>query len=282
MNELDHLEIRSDDADVASGDETSSGGRSSNALWFVLAGLLIGLAAAAAWWWWPRGAGEATVAEDEAPGIAEPADEWAPVEEDAAFDPDLPPLEESDPFVRELVGTLSSHPNVAAWLATDGLVDRVTKAVSNVAYDEDPASHLPFLRPSGRFSVNTGEEGAVVIDPASYARYDLLADVVVSLDTEGSVAIYRKLLPLFEASYQELGMPGDFRDALRRAIAKVLETPILPGEIAVREETLAYRYQDAELEALSPAQKLLLRSGSRNVARVKAKVREIADAAGLL
>src|SRR4051794_19899788 len=34
----------------------------------------------------------------------------------------LPPLDDTDPIVRELVGRLSSHPQIAAWLATKGLI----------------------------------------------------------------------------------------------------------------------------------------------------------------
>ena len=277
MNELDDLQIRSDDESNG----RTRAGRPSAGLWLVLAGLVVG-AGVAAWLWWPRGGDRATAAADDPTPAGERASTWEPVEEEGVIDPDLPPLGESDPLVRELVGTLSSHPNVAVWLVNDRLVDRFTSVVTNVAFDEDPRSHVPFLRPSGRFAVDLGEEGSVVIDQDSYARYDLVCDVIASLDTEGSVELYRKLLPLFQASYRELGMPGDFQEALRRAVSKVLETPVVPGELAVREETLAYRYQDPELEALAPAQKLLLRAGPRNVARVKTKVREIADAAGLL
>src|SRR5687767_3445950 len=34
----------------------------------------------------------------------------------------LPPLDETDALVRELVGRLSSYPVIAAWLTTDGLI----------------------------------------------------------------------------------------------------------------------------------------------------------------
>ncbi|HVS14285.1 MAG TPA: DUF3014 domain-containing protein [Thermoanaerobaculia bacterium] len=281
MNELDHLDIRSEDE---TGHEPGeAGGRRSGALWFALAGVLLIGAGVAAWLWWPRSGPTTPAPGDQQAAAAAQPDEWEPVaEEDVEPDPELPPLPESDPLVRALVSALSSHPNLAAWLANDQLVDRFTRVVANVAFDEDPRSHLPFLRPSGAFSASAGEEGVLVVDRASFARYDLVCDAIVSLDTEGSAKLYRRLLPLFQASYQELGMPGDFRDALRHAVAKVLETPSVPGDLAVRRETLAFRYQDPELEALAPLQKLLLRTGPRNAVRVKAKVREIAAAADLL
>src|SRR5262245_22726191 len=52
---------------------------------------------------------------------------------------DLPLLDKTDALVRELVGKLSSHPQVAAWLATDDLIRRFTVAVLNVAEGNTPA-----------------------------------------------------------------------------------------------------------------------------------------------
>jgi hypothetical protein len=49
----------------------------------------------------------------------------------------------------------------------------------------------------------------------------------------------------------------------------------------VHQEVLAFHYADPDLEALSPAQKALLRTGEQNVARIQAKVRRLADALGL-
>ena len=39
---------------------------------------------------------------------------------------DLPPLNETDAVVRELVKKVSSHPSIAAWLATDDLIRHFT------------------------------------------------------------------------------------------------------------------------------------------------------------
>src|SRR5262245_25558967 len=39
---------------------------------------------------------------------------------------DLPPLDASDALVRQLVAQLSSHPRVAAWLATDNRIRNFT------------------------------------------------------------------------------------------------------------------------------------------------------------
>src|SRR5687767_5445661 len=39
---------------------------------------------------------------------------------------ELPPLDATDELVRSLVRTLSSHPRIAAWLTTDGLIRNFT------------------------------------------------------------------------------------------------------------------------------------------------------------
>src|SRR5262245_35319371 len=63
----------------------------------------------------------------------------------------VPPLDESDAVVRELVRKLSSHPAVAAWLLTNGLIRNFTVTVANVAEGVTPAKHLRALRPSSSF-----------------------------------------------------------------------------------------------------------------------------------
>src|SRR5262249_9068949 len=66
---------------------------------------------------------------------------------------DLPPLDESDGVVADLVRKLSSHPQVAAWLTTRGLVRNFTVVVSNIAEGQTPAKWLPPLRPVGPYRV---------------------------------------------------------------------------------------------------------------------------------
>ena len=54
----------------------------------------------------------------------------------------MPPLGESDPVVRLLVQSISTHPRVLAWLATDGLIRNFTVVVGNIADGRTPARHL--------------------------------------------------------------------------------------------------------------------------------------------
>ena len=113
----------------------------------------------------------------------------------AAAEPiDVPRLDESDSLVRELVRKLSSHPGVAAWLATDGLIRNFTVVVANIAEGRTPAGHLRAVAPSGSFRIIERNEEQF-IDPRSYARYDRIADAVASIDAAGSARLYSALKP---------------------------------------------------------------------------------------
>ena len=116
------------------------------------------------------------------------------------------PLDESDGLVRDLLPTLTGHPRLATWLVTEDLVRRFVVAVDNAADGSNPARHVPFLRPGSRIETREDDSGQRV-DPASYRRYDELARIVASLDVEGAAEIYRRLEPLMNAAYEELGYP---------------------------------------------------------------------------
>jgi hypothetical protein len=164
---------------------------------------------------------------------------------------------------------------------TDDLVRRAVKVVGNVAWGEDPATHVPFLKPGAPFRAQRSAEGETV-DPRSYQRYDLAVDVFTSIDTPGAVALYRRMHPLLSQAYGELGYPGTWDEAMRNAVRVVLATPRLEDPPQVTLGVATYRYADPELEALAPAQKMVLRSGPRNAERLRAKVRELATAAGVV
>jgi hypothetical protein len=197
------------------------------------------------------------------------------------MDVELPPLDQSDLIVRKLVSGLSSHPTVAAWLATDGLIRNFTVVVSNIAEDDRPAVHVARLRPAGRFEV-VERNGKLVIDPRSYQRYNQLTAAIQSIDPDGAARLYATLKPLIEQAHRDLGYGNTSFDAtLERAIAKLLATPALRDPVAVVPKGIGYGYEDARIEALTPAQKHLLRFGPNNVQVVKQALRNIAVALGI-
>jgi hypothetical protein len=184
-------------------------------------------------------------------------------------------LKTSDLPVRELAGELSSHPQLVPWLKNEDLLRRFTAAVDNTADGTSPDTHFEFLRPKEPFKV-IERDGNIFIDPACYRRYDLVAEVFVSLKTESAIALYRELRPLINEAYREIAPPGkDFQETLLKTIDELLEVPVLDGEIPVEEKVVTYTYADERLEALSKAQRHLLRTGPDNVRMIQAKLRDI-------
>lgn len=194
----------------------------------------------------------------------------------------VPPLAESDPLVRELVSKLSSHPRVAAWLTTEGLIRNFTVVVANISEGRSPSTHLRSVAPSGPFRVVPRGAGEFV-DSRAYQRYDTLADAVASLDAAGSAQLYATLKPRINEASAELGYgEGSFDRMLEKAIVSLLSTPIPSGEVAVHPRgAVGYSYADEGLESLTAAQKHLVRMGPRNARMVKEKLREIAVALGI-
>ncbi len=194
---------------------------------------------------------------------------------------ELPPLVLTDPLVRELLGKLSSSPTLAVWLASDGLIRAFAVSVENVADGISPAKHVRALAPRAPFRTQS-EGGTVTIDARSYARYDGIANAAASMDPAGLARVYSMLKPRLVEAYRELGHPeGELDVAVERAIVHLLQTPVVEEPIALRPRVLSFRYDREDLEALSPAQKQLLRMGPRNVKLIQEQLRALARELGI-
>jgi hypothetical protein len=190
-------------------------------------------------------------------------------------------LSESDQAVREFAAALSTNPEFAKWLLTKDLIRKLVVAVDNVANGLSPKPHIDFFSPSGQFRVVRTKEG-MLVDEASYSRYDPVVGVVLSVDAAAAVRLYRAVKPLLREAYSDLGYPGvDFEDTLVRAMAELLETPVVEGPVVLEKKILSYAMTDETLEALSPAQKQLFRMGPKRVRAVHGKIRELAAALGI-
>jgi len=224
------------------------------------------------------------------PAPAPPAAASKPAETEVAVQPlgrdaeriAVPPLDESDAVVRELVRKITSHPRVLAWLATNGLIRNFAVVVENVAAGVTPAKQLRVLRPASSFVVVT-RNGQLFIDPRSYQRYDAIADAVASIDPPGASRLYATLKPRIGEAYAQLGQPASsFDGALERAIVALLQTPVVDGPVRVESKGgTSYRYADPSLEGLTAAQRHLLRTGPRNVRMIQSGLRQLAIALGI-
>lgn len=193
----------------------------------------------------------------------------------------VPPLDETDALVRRLVRELSSHPQVAAWLATEDRIRNFTVVVANIAEGKTPAALLRPLGPSSGFRVIERSDD-LYLDPRTYERYAGLADAVASIDPAGGARLYATLKPRIEEAHRDLGyLDTPFDRMLERAIVLLLKTPVEEGPVRVEPRGIVYGFADADLEELTAAQKQLLRMGPRNARVVQRKLRDIALALGI-
>lgn len=193
----------------------------------------------------------------------------------------VPPLDESDSVVSELIRQLSSHPRVTAWLATKGLIRNFTAVVTNIAEGRTPGKLVPTLRPASAFSV-IERGGSTYVNPKSYERYTGLAEAVASVDPAGAARVYATLKPRIGEAYRDLGLQEPLFDhTLERAIVLLLRTPVPDDPIALKPKGIGYAFADPRLENLTAAQKQLLRTGAENARSIQRSLRAIALAIGI-
>jgi Protein of unknown function (DUF3014) len=192
----------------------------------------------------------------------------------------LPPLDQSDALVRQLVGALSRQPALTAWLATGNLIRTFAAAVENASLGASPSPNLRFLQPRDPYRAieRSGPGGRELVpDPASYRRYDLVTAVFTSIDPQAAADVYRRLRGLVQEAFAELGYPDQsFDSALAAAFETVLATPIPDTAPVLERHVNSYRYADPDLEELAPVQKHLLRMGPDHARSVKAQIRALA------
>jgi hypothetical protein len=193
---------------------------------------------------------------------------------------ELPPLDSSDSFFRDLVGVLSRHPLLARLLATDGLVRGAVLSVEQIGDGRTPATPLAALRPPTRLAIVGTDSGP--IDPRSYARWDSATSALTSINPAEAAQLYVNLKPLFDAAYAELGHPdGNFDTAIARAIDVLVATPTIDTAPVLLRRPGYYEHTDGTLRALRPVQKQLLLTGPEAQARLISWLRQLADSLDL-
>lgn len=257
--------------------------------------LVIVLALAAGGWWWRQGqsprvpvpapaamappapAAPTAAAPGELPGFAPPL---------AEPPPSLPALVDSDAFAWQRLADLLGAARVGQWLVGEGLVRRMVATVDNLGREQAPASRWPIHPTAGRFTVQE-EGGRLTIAPANAARYQGFVAFAESAPLDGTLALYVQLYPLLQAAYEELGFPGQsFQRRLVAVIDLLLATPEVAGPLALHLTPVAgevaslrpwvrYELADAHLQQLASGQKMLLRMGPDNAARLKALLRAL-------
>jgi len=190
-------------------------------------------------------------------------------------------LKGSDDPVRNLAAELSSHATLSQWLKSGDLVRKFVAAVDNIANGESPRSHIAFFKLEDSFDV-MADGSRMSIDPESYRRFNVVADVFSSLNSDTAVRLFWQLKPVLQEAYRDLGYPNrDFKDTLTQAILEMLKVPVIDDRIEVIKEVVSYKMVDPRLESLSQAQKHLLRMGPENIEIIQGKLKEMAKKLGI-
>ncbi len=248
--------------------------------------LLAAAAAVALWFYWSRQSQpepELTPSTESAleipmelPGPLHPVDSG---ETDSSDRPELmplPSLDQSDEYLKlEITGIFGD--SIDDMLAESGMIERLVATIDNLPR----ARVAERIRPVGglgdQFLVD-GQDGSgeYTINADNYRRYDALVELVAAADLGEVADLYRRYYPLFQDAYVALGYPdGYFNDRLVEVIDHLLETPEVNDPVELVRPHVLYEYSDPNLEALSSGQKLLLRMGSDNAARIKGTLREL-------
>ena len=218
----------------------------------------------------PQPAAEPEAAPRSAPGpAAQPA-----AEPTAA----LPPLDDSDALLRGELMRLLAGQRIGDQLNLDAIVRRFVVTLDNLPGAKLPRKQLSTRPVSGRFVVS-GEGNTLYLSPGNFSRYTAFVQLVESIDTEQVVSFYVGIYPLFQQAYAELGYPSAyFNDRLIDVIDHLLEAPDIDKPVRLVRPKVLYQFADPQLEALSAGQKVLIRVGPDNAARLKAKLRELRTA----
>jgi hypothetical protein len=186
----------------------------------------------------------------------------------------LPPLDQSDPVVRDSLTGLLGKPAVAKFLVPHEVIRDFVVTVDNLPRKKVAAELRP-LQPTGGDTAVDSQAGQTTLSEQNYARYAPLMQVVSSVDPKALATIYFRLYPLFQQAYENLGYPGKyFNDRLVLAIDSMLATPDVPGPIYLARPKVFYQFSDPKLEALPAGQKLLIRMGPQNASIIKQKLQQ--------
>jgi hypothetical protein len=207
-----------------------------------------------------------------APAVRHPVDSIAPPQDAAQ---PLPPLAESDAALHDALAPMLGAGAFDAIFYPDRLARRFVATVDNLPRQTLAADLRPVRPAPGTLAV-VGPQDARQVGLDNAARYAPYVRALTSVDSRQLVATYVHFYPLLQQAYRELGYPnGYFNDRLVDVIDDVLATPTMDGPITLTQPKVLYEYADPSLQSLSAGQKVMLRMGPENAAKVKAKLREI-------
>jgi hypothetical protein len=192
--------------------------------------------------------------------------------------PQLPPLDNSDDFVRDRMLLIKHKPELQTWLNTDDLLRRSASYLDGLARGNTLSNVFPLTAPQGSFAVHKDGE-TIWLNAGNYERYDSTVGVLTSFNMKSMGQLFHFMRPLLENAFAEMGYrPRQMDGIILQAIDNILATPIIVEPIRLTRDSVAYKFADPELEALLPIQKQLLRTGPENTQRLQRQALALKDA----
>lgn len=186
-----------------------------------------------------------------------------------------PALEASDDSVAKALMGLAGAGELRGLLLTDQIIPRIVATVDALPRESVATRILPVRAPKGAF-LTEQMDGQTVESARNAERYAPYMHIVESTDPQALVAWYVRTYPLFQQAYRELGYPkAYFNDRLIVAIDDMLAAPDQSAPAELVQPKVFYLYADPGLQSLSAGQKLMLRVGPANEAKIKARLRTI-------
>lgn len=187
----------------------------------------------------------------------------------------LPPLRESDETVQTAAAELIGRNALERLFHLKEIVRRFVVTVEELPRKKIGQRYNLMKPVSGHFLV-TRKDDDIFLSPANYRRYTPYVMLAQAIDTKKLVAMYVHFYPLFQEEYKTLGYPKRyFNDRLIDTIDDLLAAPDVRGPVKLSQPKVVYEFADPALESLSVGQKIMIRMGSDNAAKIKAKLREI-------
>ncbi|GIU51854.1 MULTISPECIES: DUF3014 domain-containing protein [Shewanella] len=200
--------------------------------------------------------------------------EVIPAEPEVVVEP-LPALTESDDFVEQKTIEMADGMKIDSIILKKDIARQFVVFVDNMAQGEVIRKASPLKGPKDSFSVSEITD-KTYLNPDSYHRYDLYADMIAGMNDEQLVATFKELSPLFNQAFDELGY-GDmsFEDRMQDAFKMILAAPIIEDPIELSSISVNYQFVDTKLEALPNVQKFMVRMGPENTRKIKGAVRKL-------
>ena len=207
-----------------------------------------------------------------APPIQFPVEQIVPEQMEEALAKEGEAAPDADALASQALAAAAPGGLIADVMLLPDLVRRIVVTVDNLPREKVARKLAPVRAARGPFIV-AGEEGARRIGDDNVARYHPFVKFAEAVDLSTLVKGYVRLYPFFQQAYRDLGYPnGYFNDRLVAVIDHLLAAPQPAGPIELVQPKVLYRFADPGLESLSAGQKIMIRMGSDNAARVKARL----------